>query len=102
MKNKPEAWKVKGFMFCALLANSGVNFPGYFNSRETGIPLFPNRSPLPVPNVTSHLQIVHTAEKSFACLKCDKTFSWSGTLKEHERLHLPVPNVTSHLQIVVI
>ena len=38
----------------------------------------------------------------FTCYKCDKAFSCSGTLKEHERLHVPVPNVTSHLQIVVI
>ena len=54
------------------------------------------REHLPVPNVTSHLQIVvlckchekiHTGEKPFACSKCDQSFADSCTLKEHERIH---------------
>ena len=54
------------------------------------------RGHLPVPNVTSHLQIVvlwkrhekiHTGEKPFACSKCDQSFADSDTLKEHERIH---------------
>ena len=71
LKNKPEAWKVKGFMFCALLANSGVNFPGYFNSRETGIPLFPNRSPL-------------------TCSKCDQSFTDSCDIYQYILILNPV------------
>ena len=49
-----------------------------------------------------NLERIHIVKKPFACLKCEKTFSWSGTFKEHARHHLPVQNVTSHLQIVVI